>query len=284
MINPQSYLTLCKIRISLLSSFSAAVGFMLSTSRVTPLLIPLITGVFFLACGACALNQYQERDLDALMPRTRTRPIPSGKIKPLNSLLFSAILMTSGFIILLSNSGFTASVTGLFAVAWYNGVYTYLKKKTAFAVIPGALTGAVPPAIGWIAGGGAVSDPDLLIVCFFFFMWQVPHFWLFIVNYGAEYEKAGIPSLTAIFTRTQLKRIIFIWIISASVSCLLLSLRDAAQIPVITFSLFAVSLWIVWCGSRLLKEKDVSYSLIFNKINIYMFCVLILLSVNNLLI
>ena len=179
-----SYIELCKIRIALLSSFSAATGFLLAATELRPEIIILILGVFLLACGSSGLNQYQERETDAAMPRTGNRPLPSGRIKPVNALYFSLWLLFSGTSTLLLTGALSAPLLGLFAVAWYNGVYTFLKKKTAFAVVPGALIGAIPPAIGWIAGGGAMGDTKLLMLCFFFFLWQVPHSWLFIMHYG----------------------------------------------------------------------------------------------------
>ena len=275
---------LCKLRISLLSSFSAAAGFALSPFHEWPRLIPLISGVFILACGACALNQYQERDIDSRMPRTCNRPLPSGRIKPLNALLFSVFLLTAGFFILQFMFGLKTSALGLFAVVWYNGAYTYLKKKTAFAVIPGALTGAAPPAIGWIAGGGMPSDPQLLTLCFFFFMWQVPHFWLLIMNYGGEYKSAGLPSLTGIFTRAQLLRIIFIWIVCTSVSGLLISANKLINSAFINCVLAALSLWLSWCGAGFLKDRSAAGPLFFRKINIYMFTVLVLIFAGALLV
>jgi protoheme IX farnesyltransferase len=279
-----AYINLCKLRISLLASLSAAAGFALSPFHAWPRLIPLISGVFILACGACALNQYQERDLDALMPRTCNRPLPSGEIRPLNALLFSVFLLTSGFFMLLLTFGFKASAPGLFAVVWYNGVYTFLKKKTAFAAIPGALTGAAPPAIGWIAGGGMPSDPHLLTLCFFFFMWQVPHFWLLIFNYGDEYKRAGLPSVTGVFTRAQLLRIIFIWIICTSVSGLLISANKLINSAFINFILVYLSAWLVWCGAGFLRDRSAAGPLFFRKINIYMFAVLVLIFAGALLV
>ena len=84
-----AYIELCKIRIALLSSFSAATGFLLAATELRSQVIILILGVFLLACGSSALNQYQERETDAAMPRTCSRPLPSGRIKPVNALYFS---------------------------------------------------------------------------------------------------------------------------------------------------------------------------------------------------
>ncbi|HET6514840.1 MAG TPA: protoheme IX farnesyltransferase [Thermodesulfovibrionales bacterium] len=281
-----AHLELCKVRISLFSAFSAATGFVLAASGLRPEIVILSLGVFLLACGSSALNQYQEREIDARMPRTERRPIPSGRIIPLHALLFSAVLLFSGFAALLLTANAAAPLLGLVAVCWYNGVYTYLKRRSAFAVVPGALIGVVPPAIGWVTGGGSLSDPRLLVLCFFFFMWQVPHFWLLILDFGGEYEKAGLPSMTRIFSRPQLTRIIFIWISAAAVSCLFISMPGMVQIPHIRGMLFAASLWIIWYGVRLLKGRGggTLSAVTFTRINVYMLLVMLLLTTDKILI
>ena len=276
----REYLTLCKIKISLLAVFSSVTGFLLASSQLEEKMIILIAGVFCLACGSCGLNQYQERDIDALMPRTKNRPVPAGKIKPLYALYFSIMITCLGLTIIFSGGGLIASVLGLFAVIWYNGVYTYLKRKTVFALIPGALIGAIPPAIGWGLGGGNLLDFRLFALCFFFFMWQVPHFWLLLLNYGEEYEKAGLPSLTRVFTRTQLVRIIFHWIFATALSCLFIALYVNAT-SFLKISLLSSSVWLVWNGIRILKGNEFHYGLAFNRINVYMFIVLSLITVER---
>ena len=111
-----SYGELCKIRIALLSSFSAATGFLLAAAELRSEIIILILGVFLLACGSSALNQYQERETDAAMPRTGSRPLPSGRIKPVNALYFSLWLLFSGASTLLLTGALSAPLLGLFAV------------------------------------------------------------------------------------------------------------------------------------------------------------------------
>jgi len=195
----RTYIALCKINISLLSVFSAAAGFVVSTLQMKAQIIPVVTGVFVLACGSCALNQYQDRNIDALMSRTCRRPIPSGRIKPDSALIFSILLILSGFILLSFTASQLAIGLGMLAVLWYNGLYTFLKRRSAFAVIPGAFIGAVPFAIGWVSGGSDISDIRLLLVCFFFFMWQVPHFWLLMAVHGqisGGYRSQRIPRCT----------------------------------------------------------------------------------------
>jgi len=281
------YSELCKVRISLFSAFSALTGLLLAAREFRPEAVVLVAGVFLLACGSSALNQYQERKTDVLMPRTEGRPIPSGRMEPSHALFFSVMLISLGSLTLLLTGRAVAPVLGLLAVIWYNGLYTYLKRKSAFALIPGALVGAIPPAIGWVTGEGTFSDPGLIALCFFFFLWQVPHFWLLILSYGEEYRNAGLPSLTAIFTRTQLLRIIVNWIFATAVSCLFLSISGMVLTPLINYMLLGVSLWLMATAIRLLiqgGEVTSTYTSTFRRINTYMFLVMTLLSVDKLIV
>src|SRR5208283_4974591 len=232
-----SYSELSKIRISFFAALSASASFVLASGGFTLQCAVVTAGVFFLASGSCALNNYQERDTDRLMPRTWSRPIPSGRIRPGQALVFSLLLMCTGSTVLLASSGIEALLLGLFAALWYNGVYVYLKKISVFAVIPGALTGALPPAIGWISGGGMFFSSALAAVCLCFFIWQVPHSWLLYLEYGGEYEKAGLPSLTRVWSRRQIIRATFVWTLCTAVICLIVSLSVEVIEPVLRIAL-----------------------------------------------
>jgi heme o synthase len=249
-VHLRSCLALCKIRVALLATFSTAVAYWLAAPAQSVRLSVVVPGVFLLACGSLALNQYQEREIDAAMPRTGTRPIPAGRIKPAPALLWSLLLIGSGLLTLLGTGSPLTCTLGLLALLWYNGLYTCLKRKTAFAAVPGALIGAIPPAIGWVAGGGVLQDPKLIALCFFFFIWQVPHSWLLMMRYGREYEKAGIPSLTGIFSPGQMQRIIFVWICALVVSGFFLSAMGFVHYLPIHVMLLALSAWFVWSGTK----------------------------------
>jgi heme o synthase len=278
------YLDLCKMKISIFSALSATAGCCVASSKMRTEMVLPILGVLILACGSSALNQYQEREIDALMARTGKRPLPSGNIKPLHALYFSVALISSGLFLLAGTGSLSAAFLGLCAVLWYNGVYTYLKRKTAFAVIPGALVGAIPPAIGWLLGGGELQDPRLSALCFFLFIWQIPHFWILLLHHGKEYEAAGLPSLSGVFTRTQLVRITSHWIFATVVSCLFMFLYGLVHTPVMAILLF-LSIWFLLQAVKLIRGNEVNERqsrAVFIKINYYMVSVIILISLDQL--
>ncbi len=278
------YLTLTRLNISLFAACSAATGFFLAPYRRDfDVLVPS-AAVFLLASGASALNQYQERDIDAKMERTRRRPIPSGLIAPGRALALSAMLMISGLLALVFSNSVKAPALGVLALFWYNGVYTWLKKKTAFAAVPGAAVGMVPPAMGWVSAGGDLFDPRIAAVCFIFFMWQIPHFWLLLLNHGKEYEQAGLPSLTRVMSKPQIGRVTFAWIVSAAIAVLSLPLYGSLRSPAYLL-LIPCAGWIIWSG-RALAGKGPAGPLspgLFKKINIYLFLVMSLLSLEHII-
>ncbi len=274
-----------KMKVSLLATLSGATGYLLATARITADMLVPTAAVFFLASGSCALNQYQERRVDRLMVRTRSRPIPSGRLSPETALFISLGLILTGFVILLFGANKTAFFLGLFAVAWYNGVYTYLKKRTAFAAIPGAAVGAVPPALGWVSGGGSLLDPRIWAVALFFFIWQVPHFWLLLVDFSKDYESAGLPAITKTFSIRQIRRILFIWLLSTGVSSLILSAFGFLY-PIFWYPvLMAAAFWLFWNVALFLgyPGRPVSFNTMFARLNSYVIVVLSLLAFDRLL-
>jgi protoheme IX farnesyltransferase len=277
------YLELCKINLSLFSAFSAATGFVLARSVLTTEIIGTAAGVFLLACGSCALNQYQERRTDALMDRTKKRPVPSGRIKPVYALRSSLLLLIAGLSILILSDSLPVILLGVCAVLLYNGVYTYLKRKTAFASVPCAVIGALPPAMGWFAGGGGFQDPKILAVCFLFYIWQITHFWLLFLSHGDDYKQAGLPSLTDLFSQKQLVRIVFIWILATAVTCLLTTLYGLMTSRIADLLLILVTVWLLWNGVKLIREtgNKFTYHFAFNRMNIYILLVMSLLSIDR---
>jgi len=273
------FLDLSKFRISFLATLSSATGFLIASGKISEELFFLTTGVFILACGSCALNQYQERKTDMLMERTRFRPIPSGRISPCFALFFSILLILTGSLLLLFGTNFFSFCLSVFTFFWYNMVYTPLKRKSSFATIPGAFAGAFTPAIGWLAGGRNVFEPGIFGIIFFLFIWQVPHFWLIFLTHRKDYEKSGLPVLTMIFTEEQVIRITFIWVLATAVTCLLLPLF-LVNFYIVNFSLFFLTLWLTVNAFKMLlgQKKEI----LFACINIYAFLVISLIFLDKL--
>ena len=211
----KDYLELSKIKIMVPVSLSGLTGYFIYKSEFAPALIFVTAGILCLAVAASVLNQLQEIQTDNLMERTRNRPLPTGRISARNAALFFVFSFITGTLFIIATGSIRAMIISYITLAWYNGIYTYLKKQTAFAVLPGALTGALPPLIGWVAAGGSASDRTILVIQLLFFIGQIPHFWLFILKYGNEYKLAGLPSLTSVLDRTAIKRLIFFWIVAS---------------------------------------------------------------------
>ena len=281
-----TYLELSKVKITFAVALTTTTGYLLASGNLdTGIILPAI-GIFILACGSSAINHYQERETDAHMERTRNRPIPSGRISANGALVFALLLTLLGSYLLYSGGGMLAMQLGLLALIWYNGIYTPLKKKTAFAVVPGAVIGAIPPLAGWVAGGGSLDDPRALIMAFFFFIWQVPHFWLLMLKYGREYEKAGLPSITAQYNPEQIKKITFIWIMATAVSAMMLPLFDVVQSYIVIIGMLVASTWLVSIFSGLImpgNKREFKPFTYFMKINYYVLTIIIFLSLDSFL-
>jgi protoheme IX farnesyltransferase len=275
---------LCKIRIAFFASLSSATGSILFAGDINSAMFITMAGVFFLACGAGALNQYQERDIDALMIRTKSRPIPAGEILPSKAINFSAVLFVIGFSILALLGDIILLGLGVFAVVWYNFVYTSLKRVTAFAAVPGAFIGAIPPAMGWVAGGGSITDVTLLPICFFFFIWQVPHFWFLIFSHEEDYKRSDLPTIIKRFNRDQFSRVAIIWTMATVVSLFLIPLFGINLSDTAMFLLGIAAAWLTWGARTLLHtNKAPAYSSAFKSMNIYMLIVMVILNIGRLL-
>jgi heme o synthase len=238
---------LTRSTLSLTVACSALVGFVCFRHAFAPEAFPAFAGVFLLACAASALNQYQEREFDAIMERTKNRPLPLRQISGRAALGIALFTGLAGAAVLLFGTTHLAAFLGIFTLVWYNGVYTPLKRRTRYAVLFGALTGALPPMIGYTAAGGSIIS-SCLVISLFMFLWQVAHFQLLLVKYGEEYEKAGFLAMTSMTNENAVRVSVLLWITAAAGSALLLpltgtvagegSLRLLAAACVLTVSCF----------------------------------------------
>jgi protoheme IX farnesyltransferase len=185
---------LFRLPLALMNGVAALGGYSLfPEQRNSAVMLIAFAGVTLLAMGAAALNQVKERDIDALMVRTRLRPLPRGEMTPGVASFIGGAFSLAGCTALLSAGGFLPALLGLAALAWYLKVYTPLKRRTPLALPLGALCGAVPPLIGWCMAGGALTDFRIITLTGMFFIWQIPHFWLLQARHADDYRRAGIP-------------------------------------------------------------------------------------------
>jgi len=275
MLKIKIYADLCRIPLSLFAAASAATGYALGPHPSAAQAFATTASVALLACGSSALNQFQERDLDARMARTRSRPLPSGKITPRHALWVSITLLTSGLFILGASSTLQTAALGLMAIGLYNGLYTFLKKKTALAFLPGAIVGMIPPAIGWTAAGGSLLDPRLAVISLLFFLWQIPHVWLLLLQYGEEYEQAGLPSLARWLNSDQISRLAFTWITAIAAASLALPLVTRANALATYAALIPAAAWLAFSGFKLLGvAPGLAAQAVFRRVNAYILLVM----------
>ncbi|MFB6319292.1 protoheme IX farnesyltransferase [Saccharicrinis sp. FJH54] len=273
-----------KHRLSMTVAFSAIVGWFLFTSEISFGILALYLGTFLLAGGSSAMNQYQERELDKNMGRTRNRPLPSGSLSAPAAFLIAVLLMLLGTVILFAFNNITTAFLGVLNAVIYNLVYTKLKTKTQYAVLPGAIVGAIPPMMGWAAAGGNILQPQIVYFAMFMFLWQMPHFWLLVIKYGKEYEKAGFSILSGKIDEQKIKRLVFFWgaITSAYLLGFPLFFRHASLLVMIALMILNIG-FIIGFYRILYKPKEEKRSTIkaFLFINSYALLVMILFIANT---
>lgn len=271
-----------KVRISLPIALSALVGYTMKTNLFSGDAWMLMAGVFLMSCSSGAINHIQEYKTDALMPRTKNRPIPSGKISVKAAIIVALSFFAYGAFILLVSFPPIVFMTSFLTLLSYNAIYTPLKKVTAFAVVPGSLVGALPPFIGWFAGGGQLIDERILWVSLFFFIGQIPHFWLLLLMFGKEYSLAGFPSLNAVFTDNQIKRLSFTWILATIATSFVVALVVLNGSVTMFFLLIYTFYLLFSLTVGILIKKDIPTRASFLKLNFLYLLMMILLIVDSL--
>jgi heme o synthase len=248
---PWAYVALTKPDVTFLVVITTVAGFYLGSAGPLnwPLLFQTVFGTALVAGGTAALNQYVERDKDALMRRTASRPLPSGQLQPVEVLRFGigAIAFGTAWLILAVNA--LAASLALATSVLYLGVYTPLKTRTTLATTIGAFPGALPPLIGWAAAQGSISLGGWVLFAILFF-WQFPHFMAIAWIYREDYARAGIRMLPVIDPKgdatfgqivSMAGALIPISILPAAIG--LLGIRYFVGALLLGILLFAVALW-----------------------------------------
>jgi protoheme IX farnesyltransferase len=238
------YLTLCKPRVVLLMLLTVLVGMYLATPGWVslPLVCASLIGIGLSAASAASINHLLDRHIDAIMARTKKRPVAHGRITVANALIFACLIGSLGLAILFFYvNPLTALLTFISLIA-YAGVYTgYLKRATSQNIVIGGLAGAAPPLLGWTAVTGQL-DPQALLLVLIIFTWTPPHFWALAIYRFEEYQQAEIPMLPVTHGIAFTKLNIYLYTI------LLLAV---SSLPFVV----GMSGWIYWIGALILGGR-----------------------------
>ncbi len=203
----RDYIDLLKPRVMSLVVFTGWIGLMIAPGHVHPFTAALAVIAIALGSGAAgAINMWYERDLDALMDRTRRRPLPSGRVAPDDALGLGVLLSIFSVLLMAVATNFVAAALLAAAILFYVFVYTiWLKRRTPQNIVIGGAAGAFPPMIGWAAATGDISAVGVSLFLLVF-LWTPPHFWALALYRSDDYRRAGVPMLPVVAGPRETKR------------------------------------------------------------------------------
>lgn len=281
----KAYLLLTKAPLSAAVGLPGLLVYLLVKQQVSMELWIALLGIFLLALGVSALNQYQERHVDAQMPRTQNRPLVTGCIGQKEALSFIAILIGMATLCFYIVLGWIGIAISALVIVIYNVIYTPLKKVSPYAVIPGAVLGVIPPVICWLVAGESIVEPAFISLAWFYFIWQIPHFWLLVLIYHSDYARAGLPTMVDVFGVEALARITFIWILLTIISALMIVPFFMPQSYVILGLILGHSLFLLWKSLVLLKPsvwvERMTCRKIFMQLNLYTLAIVLFLVIDR---
>jgi protoheme IX farnesyltransferase len=193
------WITLLKPRVLTLVVFTGAIGLVIAPTHINPLMGVIAVLCITIAAGAAgAINMWYDRDIDAIMKRTSSRPIPAGRISPDGALAYGIVLSVLSVLIMAFATNLVAAAVLAISIGFYVFVYTmWLKRRTPPNIVIGGAAGAFPPVIGWAAATGHISALPILLFAIIFF-WTPPHFWALSLYASGDYERAGVPMLPVV--------------------------------------------------------------------------------------
>ena len=260
---PQSYsvfgdlVMLTKARLTMLVLMTTALGFGFGSSRAIDwfLLFRVMFGTAFVAASASVLNQFFERKVDRLMGRTKDRPLPAGRMLPGTALGLGILLAVAGEIYLMNRVSYLCAGLAAGTLATYVGFYTPMKRKSAWCVTIGAISGAIPPMIGWAAATGSLGLGAWILFGILFF-WQMPHFLSLAWMYRDEYAQAGFfmlrrKDIAGIKTATES----LLCAVALTVVTLLPALLGLAHLYYVPVALVCDG-WLLVCAAVFLAQRS----------------------------
>jgi len=278
----KDFFVVTKFVLSFAVSLSALFAYIMAKGEIGLDMLLATFSVLLVAMGVSTLNQVQEYKEDAKMERTKHRPIASGKMTPKTGYIIAGVLVILAMILIYTLLGLTGINIFMFAFIWYNLMYTPLKKKSALAVVPGAILGVIPPAIGWLMAGESLLTLEFMALALYFFIWQVPHFWLLVMLFHGDYKDGGYPTAMKLFGQASLQRLTFVWLIfTIQAGIFLVSVFEPYTATMVLTIL--VGIWAFISSLELLKEKFklTDARSVFWKINAAFLAIIILLSIDE---
>ncbi len=253
----EKYLALCKLRVVSLIVFTAVVGMCMAVPGLPPLL-PVLAGTLGIglaASSAAAINHLLDQRIDARMSRTRSRPLPSGQLRPRQVLVFALVLAVLSMLVLVLWVNALTAVLTFCSLIGYAIIYTvWLKRATPQNIVIGGAAGAAPPVLGWTAVTGTL-DPHALLLFLIIYVWTPPHFWALAIHRKDEYSLVDIPMLPvthgAAFTRLQ----IMLYTILLVVVTILPYLTGLSGLVYLA-SVSVLNAGFLWHAYGLLKNRD----------------------------
>ena len=208
----RDYIDLLKPRVMTLVVFTGWVGVLIAPVHLHPFKAALAVLAITLGSGAAgAINMWYERDLDALMARTRNRPLPAGRVAPDDALGLGVLLSIFSVLLMALSTNFVAAALLAAAILFYVFLYTvWLKRRTPQNIVIGGAAGAFPPMIGWAAATGDVSAVGIALFLLIF-LWTPPHFWALALYRREDYRRAGVPMLPVVAGPRETKRQMLIY-------------------------------------------------------------------------
>jgi protoheme IX farnesyltransferase len=193
------WIALLKPRVLSLVVFTGAIGLFIAPAHINPIMGAIAVLCITIAAGAAgAINMWYDRDIDAVMKRTASRPIPAGRISPDAALTYGVMLSLFSVLLMALATNLTAAFVLAVSIGFYVFVYTmWLKRRTPQNIVIGGAAGAFPPVIGWAAATGHISMLPVLLFAIVFF-WTPPHFWALSLYASGDYERAGVPMLPVV--------------------------------------------------------------------------------------
>jgi protoheme IX farnesyltransferase len=215
------YVTLTKPKVQLLLLLTTVTTMYVAGDPSAGLVALTVIGGSLSAGGAAAVNHYYDRDIDAQMARTATRPVPSGRVRPRSALIYGLVLAALSFLLLATTVNLLSAFLALSGFLGYVFVYTmWLKRSTPQNIVIGGAAGAVPPLVGWAAVTGGL-DPAALYLFAIVFYWTPPHFWALSLLMKDEYARVGVPMMPVVHGETETRRQIVLYTVLLTVLTLL---------------------------------------------------------------